>query len=129
MFFFLSSHDKVVMRHYKRIVLFHKKKACVRCFSCSHYKNHKTITQQTWSMKQEVKQNIKKFWYSCFASTHASCFTIASLASRVFTLSLRLLLLLRLRLLLLHKCEPGFRVRDRFTTPTLLVSWKKPNTK
>ena len=60
------------------------------------WSNSETRVKQTqrWSMAINV--------FDILASTHASCFTLASLASRLFTHGL----LLRLRLRLLHKCEP-----------------------
>ena len=70
--------------------------------TCSHYK----IMKQVWTkliLTQRVKQDIKKFWYSCVNA----CFT-ASLASHMFTQCLRLRLRLLLLLRLLHKCESGF---------------------
>ena len=72
---------------------------------------HMFTLQKSWSkceakpiLTQRVKQDIKKFWYSCVNA----CFT-ASLASHIFTqcLRLRLRLLLLLRLLHMHSCELG----------------------
>ena len=77
---------------------------------CSATHVHITkIMKQVWTkliLTQRVKQDIKKFWYSCVNA----CFT-ALLPSHMFIQCLRLRLRLRLLLLLrlLHKCESGLK--------------------